>query len=262
MKRYLLSLRLFWTTALSSQLEYRFNFLIELIAMLGTLLGSVFILSLFFSHGNKIGDWTWEAALVVQGVYTLLDGITNTFLKPNLSEIVNYVREGTLDFVLLKPIDSQFWLSTRTISPSGLPEICLGFSLIIWSSNRVSNGIHFDHIAIFIISLFCAIIILYSFWFLIASTTIWFVKTWNATEVLRAVLASGRYPVGAYPPSLRLFFTLVLPVAFLTTVPAEMILGNINLLKLFISLLFSIIFFNLSRYFWKFALRFYTSASS
>ena len=56
-------------------------------------------------------------------------------------------------------------------------------------------------------------LILYSLWFLIAATSIWFVKTWNATEVLRALLASGRYPLNAYPPALRLLFTLVLPVA-------------------------------------------------
>ena len=69
-------------------------------------------------------------------------------------------------------------------------------------------------------------LILYSLWFLIAATSIWFVKTWNATEVLRALLASGRYPLNAYPPALRLLFTLVLPVAFLTTVPAQVLLGE------------------------------------
>jgi ABC-type uncharacterized transport system permease subunit len=60
----------------------------------------------------------------------------------------------------------------------------------------------------------------------LATTAIWFVKTWNATEVLRAALSAGRYPVSAFPPTLRLLFTLVLPVAFLTTVPAEILLGR------------------------------------
>jgi len=60
----------------------------------------------------------------------------------------------------------------------------------------------------------------------LAATSIWFVKVWNATEVLRAALVAGRYPVSAYPVALRTFFTFVLPVAFLTTVPAEAILGR------------------------------------
>jgi len=119
MHRYFKTIRLFWSTAFASQLEYQLNFLIELLAMLGTLLGSVFILSLFFTGGRQLGDWTWESALVIQGVYTLLDGLTNALLRPNLTEIVNYVREGTLDYVLLKPIDSQFWLSVKKFSFAG-----------------------------------------------------------------------------------------------------------------------------------------------
>ena len=34
-------------------------------------------------------------------------------VQPNLTEIVKHIREGTLDFVLLKPIDSQFNISLK-----------------------------------------------------------------------------------------------------------------------------------------------------
>ena len=262
MHRYFKTIRLFWATAFASQLEYKLNFLIELLAMLGTLLGSVFILSLFFSEGNKLGDWTWESALVIQGVYTFLDGLTNALLRPNLTEIVNYVREGTLDYILLKPIDSQFWLSVKKFSFAGLPEICLGISIVFWAAMQANTTFSLYSISVFIISLFIGFVILYSVWFLIAASSIWFVKTWNATEVLRALLAAGRYPISAYPVILRFIFTLVLPVAFLTSFPAEAILGELKFSILIFGLLFSGLFFTLSRLFWRFALRHYTSASS
>jgi ABC-2 type transport system permease protein len=105
-------------------------------------------------------------------------------------------------------------------------------------------------------------VILYSLWFLIAATSIWFVKTWNATEVLRAVLAAGRYPLSAYPATLRLLFTFVLPVAFLTTVPAELLLGRVAAPMLLLGLALAGGFFVSARTFWLFALRHYTSASS
>ena len=57
-----------------------------------------------------------------------------------------------------------------------------------------------------------AALILYSLWFVLAALSIWFVKVWNATEVLRYTLVAGRYPISAYPPALRVVFTLVLPV--------------------------------------------------
>ena len=262
MYRYFKTIKLFWSTAFASQLEYQLNFLIELVAMLGTLLGSVFLLSLFFTEGRQLGDWTWESALVIQGVYTLLDGLTNAILRPNLSEIVNYVREGTLDYVLLKPIDSQFWLSVKKFSFAGIPEIILGLLIVFWAANKSGAGFSFYYLSSFIFSLLIGFVILYSVWFLIAASSIWFVKTWNATEVLRALLAAGRYPISAYPVILRFIFTLLLPVAFLTTFPAEAILGELKFKILFYGSILSSLFFLFSRFFWKFALKHYTSASS
>ena len=243
-------------------MEYQLNFMIELIAMIGTLLGSIFLLSLFFTDNNKLGNWSWESALIIQGIYTILDGITNTWLRPNLSEIVKYVREGTLDYVLLKPIDSQFWISLRTFSPSGIPEILLGFILVIWSIIKTDTYISPTSILSFFGMLLIGITILYSIWFFVSATSIWFVKTWNATEVIRAILASGRFPVYAYPVTLRFVFTFLFPIAFLTTFPAEALLGVIKLKIILIGTVFAILFFSISRAFWKFALRFYTSASS
>ena len=262
LRRYLLTLRRFWGTALAGQLEYQLNVVLELLAAIANLAGSVFILSLFFGQGRALGGWSWQQALVVQGVYTLLDGVASTWLRPNLGAIVTHVREGTLDFVLLKPIDSQFWLSLRTLSPAGLSEIALGLGLIAWAAPRAGATFTASGLALALLVLLAALVTLYSLWFLLATTSIWFVKTWNATEVLRAALTAGRFPISAYPPGLRLLFTVVLPVAFLTTVPAEMLLGRGSAPLLGAALLVAGVSFGLSRAFWRFALGHYTSASS
>ena len=262
MGRYLLTLRRLWGTALAMQLEYQANLLLEVVAAATNLLGSLLLLSLFYGGGHALGGWSWPQALVVLGVYTLLEGITSTWLRPNLSTIVGHVQQGTLDFVLLKPIDSQFWLSTTRISLMGLPEIATGLGLMIWAAGRAGIRATPGLLAETLLMLLSSGLILYSLWFLLATTSIWFVKTWNATEVLRAALSSGRYPISAYPAVVRKLFTMVLPVAFLTTVPAEAILDRLSLPWLLVSLGVAIGFLTLSRSFWRFALRFYTSASS
>lgn len=266
--RYGRSLRRFWGTALAGQLEYQLNMVLELLAAIANLVGSVFILSLFFAGGSgsaagrPLGGWSWQEALVVQGIYTLLDGVASTWLRPNLGAIVSHVREGTLDFVLLKPIDSQFWLSLRTLSPAGLSEIALGLGLIAWAVPRAGATPSPGSLALALLLSLAGVLILYALWFLLATTSLWFVKTWNATEVLRAALTAGRFPLSAYPPGLRLVFTLVLPVAFLTTVPAEAILGRVTASSGVLALLVAGLGLLLCRAFWRYALRHYTSASS
>jgi ABC-2 type transport system permease protein len=255
-------LRSFWATALASQSEYGANFLVDLLAVLANLVGSLFLLGLFYGRGQGLGGWSWPEALVVLAFYTLLDGVASSLLQPNLSTIVKHVQDGTLDFVLLKPIDAQLWLSLRTVSPAGVPQLLGGLGLLGAALQQAGAQPGAAELLLTGVLLTAGGLILYALWFLLATTSIWFVKTWNATEVLRAGLTAGRYPISAYPEGLRSVFTLVLPVAFLTTVPAEAILGRASGPRALAALAMAGLFLLASRLFWRFALRFYTSASS
>ncbi|WP_421656117.1 ABC transporter permease [Leptothermofonsia sp. ETS-13] len=260
MGRYWQVLKLFWATAIAAELEYRVNFLLAALSSLGGLAGSLFGLFLFYQNDYTFAGWSWEQALVVLGVFTLLQGFSSTFLAPNLNRIVRHIQQGTLDFVLLKPINSQFWLSTHTLSPWGFPDLVFGLIVICYAGARL--GLHVGDYLLSLVPILFGFLILYSLWFILGATSIWFVKIYNVTEVLRGLLEAGRFPIVAYPTAYRFFFTFVVPVAFLTTVPAEVILGRgeigwtIGAGVLAIALLFA------SRTFWQFALRFYTSASS
>jgi len=262
MGRYLHALGLFWSTALGAEMEYRVNFLITtLISLLG-LAGALFTLSLFYQHGYAFAGWTWQQALLVMGIYTVLEGFSVSFLAPNLSRIVHHVRDGTLDFVLLKPIDSQFWLSLRNCSPWGLPTVVAGVALLFYAGSNHEPPLPWQAYLMGLLPALLGIVVLYSLWFALGTLTIWFVKIYNATEALRAVLEAGKYPIQGYSGVWRSIFTFIIPVAFMTTVPAEAMLGRASALGLAAAALLAVALFTASRWFWRYALRYYTSASS
>jgi ABC-type uncharacterized transport system permease subunit len=75
--------------------------------------------------------------------------------------------------------------------------------------------------------------------------------------------AANRPAISCFFSSLlRVLFTFVLPVAFLTTVPAEALLGEGSWHWALGSLLMAALFLIGTRLFWLFALRLCTSASS
>ncbi|WP_377481467.1 MAG: ABC transporter permease [Microcoleus anatoxicus] len=260
MGRYVHVVKLFWGAAMAAELEYRINFVLATLSSIGNLTGSLFGLFLFYRNGNTFSGWKWEEALVVLGIFTILQGFSSTFLAPNLSRIVDRVQQGTLDFVLLKPISSQFWLSANTVSPWGIPDIIFGGVLLLYSANKL--GVEISNYFLTAIPLLFGMVSLYSIWFMLGATSIWFVKIYNVTEVLRGLLEAGRFPMVAYPAAYRFFFTFIVPVAFLTTVPAETMLGRGDILWIAGAGILAIALLFASRYFWQFALRFYTSASS
>ncbi len=260
MARYWRVLQLFWGTAIAAELEYRINFVVATLSSIGSLAGSLFGLFLFYRTGYQFEGWSWEEALVVLGIFTLLQGFSATFLSPNLNQIVKQVQEGTLDFVLLKPISSQFWLSARTVSPWGFPDILFGAIVLGYAGNYL--GVPLYAYLLGAVPLAFGLVSLYSLWFMLGATSIWFVKIYNVTEVLRGMLEAGRFPMVAYPVAYRFFFTFLIPVAFLTTVPAETLLGRTQWGWVAAAAGLAIALFLVSKAFWRFALRFYTSASS
>ncbi|WP_309742812.1 ABC-2 family transporter protein [Chamaesiphon sp. OTE_20_metabat_361] len=260
MFRYLNLIQIFWRTAIAAELEYRLNFFFAALSSLGGLAGSLFSLFLFYRKGYNFQGWTWQEALIVVGIFTFLEGFSSTFLASNLNRIVKHVQDGTLDFVLLKPINSQFWLSFHSFSLWGVPDMLFGLIIIFYAGSLLQIGIAAYFLSA--IPILFGIIIIYSLWFILGSTSIWFTKIYNITEVLRGLLAAGRFPIAAYPATYRFFFTFVIPVAFLTTVPAETLLGRGNLAWIAGGGCLAVVLLLLSSNFWRFALRFYTSASS
>ncbi|MBD2178918.1 ABC-2 family transporter protein [Pseudanabaena sp. FACHB-1998] len=260
MSRYLKTLRLFWAAAIAAELEYRINFAIAALSSIFNLVGSLFGLFLFYRNGYNFAGWRWEEAIIVLGIFTILEGFSATFLAPNLSKIVDHVQNGTLDFVLLKPISSQFWLSARVISPWGVPNLVFGWGILLYAGGQLGLGL--GNYLVCLIPLAFGCMSLYSIWFMLGATSIWFIKIYNVTEVLRGLMEAGRYPMAAYPASYRFFFTFIVPIAFLTTVPSEALLGRAEPVWILGSMFLAIALLYASNKFWKFALRFYTSASS
>ncbi len=243
-------------------MEYRTNFVVALLTSVGGLVGAIFGLSLFYQNGFELGGWSWPAVLMVIAIYTILDGANATFLAPNHRLMTEHVREGTLDFVLLKPIDSQFFVSFRHISLWGIPNIVLGGALLVYAGMRHNPPIDAWRYLLGLLPVAFSLIILYCLGFALVTLTIWFTKLWNLTMAMQSLLQAGRYPIAAYPPGYRIVFTWIIPVAFLTTIPAQAILGSAGQGWLFGAAALSLGLLIATRAFWRFALRFYSSASS
>ena len=260
MYRYFNIIQIFWRTAIAAELEYRLNFVFAALSSLGGLAGSLFSLFLFYRKGYNFQGWKWQEALIVVGIFTFLEGFSSTFLASNLNRIVKHVQDGTLDFVLLKPISSQFWLSFHSFSLWGLPDMVFGLAIVLYAGSLLGVGV--GAYLFSAIPILFGVTIIYSLWFILGATSIWFTKIYNITEVLRGLLAAGRFPIGAYPATYRFFFTFVIPVAFLTTVPAQTLLGRGDPVWIAGGGCLAVVQLLVSNYFWRFALRFYTSASS
>jgi ABC-2 type transport system permease protein len=259
--RYLRLMAIFAGASISAQLEYRMNFVISALGSLLTAGGALFGLLILSSDGQPIGGWSYREATVVVGLFTVVQGFIGTLLYPNLNKIAEAVRLGTMDFNLLKPIDAQFLVSTRNINVFHLIDVLVGAALIGWAASGL-EGVTLGGLLLALALVAAALMIVYAIWFALTTTAFWFVKVENVTELFNGVFRAGQFPVSVFPGWLRLFFTAIVPIAFITTAPAEAIIGRTRPSSALTAIGVALVLLLLARWFWKRAIGSYTSASS
>lgn len=260
--RYIRLFGLFLKASFLVELEYRANFAAR--AMVSVFWAGVTLVGagVFYAHTETIGGWTFDEALVIIGLFTFMGGFIQTFLQPNVQRIIEMIRLGTLDFVLTRPVNSQFMASLRYSQMFSMVDMLLGALIVVWACVRLRYVPDAAALAQFALMLAMAILIVYSIWMVIATLAFWLVKVNNMAELFNSVYDTGRFPVTTFQGVIRLALTFIVPIAFITTFPAQSVLGRLDATTLLAAVAMGVGLFTASALFWRYAVRNYSSASS
>jgi ABC-2 type transport system permease protein len=254
--------REFLRVSIMTELAYRANFIVQLfqsLLELGTALGG---LAVIFSFTDNLGGWRPDEVLALLGVYFLLGGVIGLVIQPGMEQLIESVRDGTLDFILTKPEDAQMLVSARKVEIWKFINIFLGMGVLAYAVIKLNEQLTGWQIAAFAVMLFAGIAIIYSFWLILATLSFWFVRVENILEIFQSMYDAGRWPVSLYPDWLRFLLTFIIPVAFATTVPAEALTGRLTWQTLVGAGLLAVFMIFISRVFWKIGLKRYSGASA
>jgi ABC-2 type transport system permease protein len=260
--RSLALLRVFYRTSIQTDMEYRADFFSRVLTSLLGLFSTVGALWVAYSYTSQIRGWTFAEAMVLVAIYYLMDGVIETFIAPNMRQIMAQVRDGTLDFVLLKPVSSQFLATFRQINIWRLSSVVVGVGLTSYCIVKLSLSIGWHEAGLFALTLAAGAVVVYSFWLCLVTLTFWFVRLENIEQIVWQAFECGRYPIEIYPRWLRGALTYVIPVAFIITVPARALSGDAGLGVAGVAIFVAVVASIGSSAFWRYGLKSYTGASA
>jgi ABC-2 type transport system permease protein len=260
--RYLRLLGIFYKAALLADLEYRANFVVQVFLSMIQVAFGIIGVTIFFLHTERIGDWSFHEVLIVLGLFQFFVGLVDSLLTPNMQDIIEHIRVGTMDFILIKPINSQFHASLRRLNIWRLTDVLLGVGVILYAMNYLHIALSVDKVLIFLVLIVCGGLILYALVMLLVTSAFWLVQLENVMELLFTFYEAGRFPVTIFPTWVRAVLTFVVPIAFVTTVPASVVLGREKTEFAFYSIAIAALLMTLSVLYWRYAVRHYSSASS
>jgi ABC-2 type transport system permease protein len=243
-------------------MQYRSDFLLEGAVEVLTALASVVPLTVVYGGRSSIAGWTFPETLLVLGSFTLLQGVIEGAISPSLGAVVEHVRKGTLDFVLLKPADAQFLVSTSKLQPWRSVNVVTAMGLFGYAFHRIGAAPSASGVVGALVMLGAALAILYSLWFLTVSAAFHVVKVDNLAFLFSSVFDAARWPSSIFRGGVRIFFTWIVPLAVMTTFPAEALLGRLSGSSMAAAVAGGLGSLVVSRVVWLRSLAAYTSASS
>jgi ABC-2 type transport system permease protein len=261
-RRYLGLLRVQLQISATLAMQYRLDFFFKGLMAVFWLGVTLVPLLVVFSQRTTVKGWTWPEALVVLGWFSLLKAVLEGSVTPSLTAVVEGVRTGALDFVLLKPADAQFLVSTARFEPWKLIDVAGALGILTYAFTRLGRAPAIDDVARALLLLAVAILLLYSIWILVVSASFWVVRVDNLSYLFGSLFDVGRWPINVFGPVLRAIFTFVFPLALMTTFPAQALLGKPDAPNTALVVIGGLAFAALARAVWMRAIRFYTSASS
>jgi len=246
------------TLNIQDAMAYKVSFFSQVLALfLGDMIIPI-VSTLIYSVSAGIPGWSLNEFILFQGTIIIVIGIWHTLFAGLLGETINSVKEGTYDKILLRPMNTLAYMTSKGFDLDGAGEVLAGVAIAAFALIRLKI-FSFMLIPYFGVILLGALFY-YSLTIFAASFAFIFVKTWRLFEFISAVERFGRYPLNIYNGPLRIFLTYFVPVAFASYFPAAVLLGKEPILRTLLTAIPVFIFFAVSVWSWHYAMKKYSSA--
>lgn len=244
--------------SIQRMVEYRADFILWSAVSLFWTFFSLLFYNILFLQTPTIAGWSKPQMYLLIGVFMIIDSATWGLFWRSIKTYVDSIFDGKLDFVLVQPIDPQFQLSVKYASFTQLPRLCIGIFLAI----RYLPQIDLFQVIMFIILITIVLLIIYLLWFLTATITFWVEKLENITEIVPSLRMIWNFPSDVYSGSLGTLLTVILPLALISTTPTRFLLHDYAWNEVITLVVFATALFIITRLFFLYSLKKYSSVGS
>jgi ABC-2 type transport system permease protein len=262
MRRYLRLLAIQLRVSLASAMAYRANFLLEGVMSLWSMAITLLPLIVVFHGRDTVAGWTEPEALIVIGYFMAVRAVIDGLISPSLVDLVEKIRSGSFDYVLLKPVDAQAMVSASRYEPWKVFDLAGGIAVVIYAFVQRGAPPSAANLVLGVMLFGTGVLATYALWILCAAASFWVVRLDNLMYLLGAIFDTARWPVQVFPGLWGIIFTFVIPVAVMTTFPAMALLGRLDAREALATVGGALALLVVSRLVWRTAIRSYTSASS
>jgi ABC-2 type transport system permease protein len=243
-------------------MTYRSDFLIEGVMTIAWAGLTLLPLVVLYNGRETVANWDLPSSLIVMAYFMAVKAVLEGVISPSLIDLVERIRSGAFDYVLLKPVDAQALISASRFEPWKIFDILAAVGLAVYAFHLRGDSPALADVALGFVMFAAGVLAMYAIWIVFAAASFWVVRLDNLTFLIGAIFDTARWPVQVFRGVWRIVFTFVFPIAVMTTYPAMALLGRLDTETALATLGGTLLLLAISRLVWRTAIRNYTSASS
>lgn len=262
MRRYLRLYLHFVRFSFSRAMEFRVDFFFRVVMdalFYGTQLAFFGIL---YRHTAVLGGWTFDQVLVFISGFFVVDAVQMTVVSNNMWWLPFLVNKGDLDYYLVRPVSSLFFLSLREFAANSFLNLLIAVAISVWALGRYPGELGPARIALYYLLILNGALVYYLIYMCFLIPVFWLHSARGLGDVFFALVRYAERPERIFRGTLRLALNTVLPLALVASYPAEMLFSGLTARGLLHVTAVTVVGFICVRLFWRRGLRAYSSASS
>lgn len=265
LKKYFRLYKSFFQASLVADLEFRFNFIILMCAEFIWYSTQLVLYEVLYRHTNDVAGWNLAQMRVFIFLALFADSIYMIFWDPNFSKFADDLRKGNLDLLLTKPINEIFMLTSQKISISHLPCFFITGGGLIWALTQIPD-FNWLKLLWLLIMIPSGLSVIFCGRFMLNATTILFERADFLQYIWHSLFRFGLRPDGLYRSLfkgfLRTILIFIIPFAMVASIPTRFLLEPLDPVYLIWGLVMPLILIAMTRKYWSYCVRNYSSASS
>ena len=247
--------------SLSKTHTYKAEVLANIVRVFIVVIPQIIAIYSLYGRSSEYAGWKMEESFLVLGIFNLVNYLGWSFFSINLGRLDEKIDNGEWDFLMLKPLSTIFSASFIDFFVYNLVLAFSGIVFIVYYLLKTTYSFSLDDIAKMIIIIFIALVIWFSISLIASSFS--FVKTHTGfVDLVKSIFNISRFPINTWPSVIQILFYTIIPIGFISTIPAEVITGKLSWEAVGISALIALFFLLFSKKIWNINISKYSSTGS
>lgn len=258
LRLYLYFVRFSITKALQFRLDFTFRIIMDFIFYAVNIL----FFKIIYLHTPMLAGFSEEQMMIFIASYLFLDSVIMTFLANNIWLLPFYINKGDLDYYLVRPASSLFFLSLRDIAANSVINMIAAFSILLWSFSKYSGTFTLGQIMLYGLFLLNGLGLYYLVRMMFVIPVFWTHTSRGLDELFWGIEQCMQRPVDMFSGQFKRFLSTIIPLGVIVSYPVKILFTDSPSPFMIHMALVTVIFGFIFSICWKWGLKNYSSASS